>query len=475
MKNWIIGNLFILLLGSATLGAQSSDSSKIFSIEDYLSWVRKQHPVMRQAALLERRAEVSVQQARGAFDPKLYGDYEDKSFDDKNYFRIGEAGLKVPTWLGVDVKLAYTWANGIFLNPEANLPANGQAVLGIEVPLAQGLLFDQRRAQVQMAQWLQQANEAQRRAIQNDLIFAASETYWKWAYRYELVEVYRSALELAENRLVLVRESYLQGDKPEIDTVETMIQVQNRQIELREAELNFQNATLELSNFLWFDDLIPLELDQQLIPQTIRERDLTLPDWDRSVLQNIIQQHPELLQINIKQEQLEIKERWKKEALKPDIRFSYNWLGDGFNLAPENSEQSRINTLFTENYKWGVKLTYPILLRKARGGLEEVRLEQIENDLKGRQKQLELQNKTEAIFQQLQTSVAQLGTQEQMVNNYQTLLSAENEKFRVGESSVFLLNSREQKLIESQLKWLKGQSEYQKLRQKLVWAQGQLR
>ena len=39
-----------------------------------------------------------------------------------------------------------------------------------------------------------------------------------------------------------------------------------------------------------------------------------------------------------------------------------------------------------------------------------------------------------------------------MVQNYETLLAAEERKFSFGESSLFLINSRENKLIESKLK-----------------------
>ena len=61
-----------------------------------------------------------------------------------------------------------------------------------------------------------------------------------------------------------------------------------------------------------------------------------------------------------------------------------------------------------------------------------------------------------------------------MVGNYETLLDAEFEKFRIGESSIFLLNSREQKLIDSQMKLNKLQTEFQKLKWKLRGAKGQL-
>jgi len=60
------------------------------------------------------------------------------------------------------------------------------------------------------------------------------------------------------------------------------------------------------------------------------------------------------------------------------------------------------------------------------------------------------------------------------IDNYDALLDAENEKFRFGESSIFLLNNREQKLIEAQLKLVKLISLYHKNRLGLIWAMGQL-
>ena len=107
--------------------------------------------------------------------------------------------------------------------------------------------------------------------------------------------------------------------------------------------------------------------------------------------------------------------------------------------------------------------------------LEKVKIEQLELGYKLEQKQLELLNKINATIEQLRASFDQLNIQKQMLTNYQTLFAAENEKFRIGESSVFLLNTREQKLIAGQLKLIKLQTYCQLLWTKLLWAQGQLR
>lgn len=467
--------IFFLLLTSPIF-AQTIDTTQVFSLEKYLEWVRVYHPVMQQAALLENRGDAALLEARGGFDPKLFGSYEDKSFDQKNYFRIGEAGLKVPLWWGMDVKLAYLWTSGDFLNSENKLPKNGQAVIGVEIPLLQGLAFDQRRAQVQQARLFQNANAATRRTIVNDLLQNAIETYWTWAYRSQVVAIYESTLVLSETRLDNIRESFRQGDKPAIDTLESMIQVQNRTLDLAQARVEFSNATLSLSNFLWYEDLVPLEVSENLRPENLEN--IWNPEDARptsAFLQNLSQTHPDLQRILIKQQELDLKEKLKREQFKPQLNFNYNFLGEGFDWTGGSSDASPFNNLVTENYKWGLELSYPILMRKARGGLELVRLEQLDNRYKLGEKQLQISNKITTIFQQIETTFSQLSTSRNMVENYERLLAAENEKFRIGESSIFLLNSREQKLIDAQLKLNKLQVEFQKLRWKLEGAKGELR
>lgn len=467
--------IFFFLLISVPLCGQKIDSTQVFSLEKYLTWVRAYHPVMQQANLLENKADASLLEARGIFDPKWFGDYEDKSFDQKNYFRIGEAGLKIPTWFGIDVKMAYLWSNGEFLNPAGNLPTNGQAILGVEFPLLQGLTFDQRRAQVQKARLLKDGNEASRRTIVNDLFLKAIETYWNWAYKNQILQVYKNSLNLAQDRFQLVKASFEQGDKPAIDTLESLIQIQNREIQYTQAEVDFRNTTLELANFLWFENLTPLEVSESLRPEELQA------DWNfleekpnLEFLRTIADSHPELQSILIKQQQLEIKEKLKREQFKPNLRLNYNFLGNGFDWTDNNINESAVNNLVTENYKWGVNFSYPLLLRKERGGLELVKIEQLENQYKLGEKQLKISNKINAIYQQLETTFGQINTLERMVQNYSTLLDAEFEKFRIGESSIFLLNSREQKLIEAQMKLNKLQSEFQKLKWKLRGAKGVL-
>ena len=63
-----------------------------------------------------------------------------------------------------------------------------------------------------------------------------------------------------------------------------------------------------------------------------------------------------------------------------------------------------------------------------------------------------IKNKIDAIQQELQSLVLQNELTQKMVVDYGTLLKAEERKFFLGSSSLFLVNSREAKLIDSQLK-----------------------
>lgn len=460
--------------------AQSQDSveAKVFSEEDYLEWVKSYHPIMQQARLLGRQALAYQLKAKGGFDPKFFGDVEHKTFDGKNYFTIGDTGLKFPSWLGLEFKAGYYWTNGIFLNPENYLPSSGQAYAGLSWSLGRGFGIDERRATLQKASIIQRANEAERKTIVNDLLLDAGKAYWNWVQAYNDLKVHQEALELASIRLDGTKNSFFQGDKPAVDTLEALIQVQNRQINVNDATVAYENASQTLSNFLWYQNDLPVEVSELLSPPLYQDlyivnRSVQLAD----ILRDLPENHPSVQQLRFKLQELEVDRRLKKEQLKPQVDVEFNFLADGFDFVNQPSDAvdaSRFNALLAENYKVGVKVGMPLFFRKERGDLELADLKLLDTNLKIRQKGQEITNKVINYNEQLENSIKQITINQTVVDNYQRLLDAENEKFRYGESSIFLLNSREQKLVEAQLKFVKLLVTYQKNRLGLIWATGQL-
>ncbi len=470
--------ILILLTGLAAFGvarSQPIDTASIFTQEEYFQLVMAYHPLVRQANLLTAEAQANLRLARGGFDPKLFADWQQKSFDGKNYFTIGEGGFKVPTWFGLELKGTFSATNGVFLNPENNLPEAGQAVAGVKASLGQGLWIDERRASLQKARILQNANEAERLNATNDILLDAAIAYWDWVKAYNEMLAIERALRTARQRLDGIRESFIQGDLPAVDTLETFIQVQNWEFELNNAQLNYQNTGLAMSNFLWYENDIPLEITNQLRPLRLEELETQapLPVLQR-FLQNLMSTHPQLRFYRFKLEQLEIDRRLAAEMLKPRLDVEYNFLADGFNFNRQVSNDNGLDNLILQNYKWGINFSFPLFLRKERGKLELTRLKIIDTDFTLMQKQLELSNKVRDAYNAWQNSQEQIALYQDITNNYSTLLEAETIKFELGESSIFLINAREQKLIEAQIKLIKLQADFHKNRNKVDWAAGRL-
>lgn len=445
--------LLLIFFPLLTMGQKDSTSldeldSIVFTQDELLWYVRNYHPVAVQGKLLLQRGESEVRQARGGFDPYLHGDYNDKYFDDKNYYNLLNGGLKVPTWYGIELKTGIDQNEGVFLNPENNVPDGGLWYGGVSVALGNGLFIDDRRASLRQAQLFAASTFAEQQQLMNELYFDAIKSYWKWAEAYNNLEVYREAVELAQFRFESVKQSFILGDLPAIDTLEAKIQVQNRQISRNEAELAYQNARLELSNYLWFENNTPLILTDSIRPP-VYDNIIIDPIYSLDSLERALNQlqatHPKMQLIDFKLGNLDIERRLKAEKLKPTLNLNYNFLTE-----PVNNEF--YNNISTENYKWGVGFSFPILLREERGAFQVAKLKIRETEMEQRLTLYKLQNDLQGLYNNQLNLNQQVELYTDAVANYNKLLSGERQKFEIGESSLFLVNSRETKTIEAELK-----------------------
>jgi outer membrane protein TolC len=462
--------LFLILSAPFIIVAQSTPNT--LSPEDFFTLVRQNHPVAKQADLIPEAAQSRLLQARGGFDPKIFGDFENKTFKETEYYSQVYGGLKVPTWYGIEFKADYSYARGTYTNPKDFLPEQGLAGAGVSISLGRGLWIDQRRAVLRQAQIFREASEAERLIALNDLLFDASKRYVDWAVSERQLTVLQNAARLSAERLKWIKQSYEVGDEPAIDTVEATIQLQNVTLLLREAELAVRQTRLELANFIWDTEGRPLELREETMPTALDPGAVGAdpgPAQMDSFYTQINLLHPELLNYRYKLAGIEIDRRLAAEQLKPRLNFNYQFLNEniirGDGVGPFYAP-------FENNYKWGLDLSFSLFLRKERGKLQEVKIKREQTRLDRDLKRQTLLNKIESYYQELQNTRSQLGIIDAAVINYQRMLEAEEIKFRIGESSVFLVNSRQNKLIDAQLKLIALRGKVFKARAGLAWAGG---
>lgn len=464
--------LFAYSIISVNLLAQESeaeqDSMVAVSVEQLYEIILQNHPVVKQAMLLDDAARQEILYARGFFDPKIEIQYDAKRFKDTEYYNIWDNVIKVPTWINTDLKLGYERNSGQFLDEGLTVPEDGLIYAGVSIPVGRGLFIDSRRATLRQAQLMSSIADVVIIKIVNKTLLQANKDYWNWYWSFNNFQLYNEALQLAEVRFRAIKNNVEYGDYAPIDSVEAKIQVQTRSIERRQAYVDFINSGLILSNHLWNEEGMPVILSENAFPLA---PDSLWVDMSEEVLYTLMdsarQNHPELLKLGLKQQQLEIERRLSQENLKPVLNFNYNFLTE-----TTGSPLDRNGQFFSNDYKLGLEFSFPLFLRKERAKLQKTNIKIIENNLDQLQTRREIINEINTSFNELQTLFDLMEEQARMVNNYEDLLSAEILNFENGESSVFLVNSRESKLIEARLKMVAFEVKYQKAKATLLWAAG---
>jgi outer membrane protein TolC len=463
--------LAMLLMAFFQVGmASGPDTLKVaFTMDDLYALILKNHPVARQAYLLSEDARQQLRFARGAFDPKIFSDYSAKDFKGTNYFQYWNTQLKVPVWLGgVDLFGGFERNRGQFLSPES-ITNNGAglAFAGVAVPLGQGLLIDQRRAIIRQAQIFQELAEAEKVKILNKLLLEVAKDYWQWYFFHYQYELFQEGFELALFRFNAVKLRVMQGDQAPIDSVEAKILVQQREINLRTAEIDLQNARLLLSNHIWNSDGEPVELSENLAP--IREVPLDRETQSLSELHDFaLTNHPEILKVRFKIDQLEVERNLAREMRKPVINFKYNFLTA---TGPGNTPPFDI-PFFANNYKMGMEFMFPIFLRKERAKLQLTNIKLDQTNLDRMNLNRIIINDINVLYNEVRNLEQMLGLQEEVVRNNRILLNGERSKFFNGESSLFLVNVRESNLIDTEVKYIDMVHKFGKAMAELRWAAG---
>lgn len=446
--------LALVLLFSSSLRAQ-----KIFSAEELAAVVNKFHPVARQASLDVRIAGANVTSSRAGFDPVLRYDNNRKDFDGVTYYDQQWTEIKIPTWYGIDLYAGRESVNGSRLNPEET--KGTVDYVGLSVPLVQNLVMDKRRAALQQAKIFREQSEVGRRAVLNDLVLEALDAYWQWWGNYRQLAIVRASLQNAGKRFQMVRTAYLLGDRPAIDTLEALTQVQVFEQRENEALTEVVKSRLELSTFLWTAEGGAYELPEDVIPQEMPREENILLD----TLLLAAASHPELVDYGFKLRALEIERRLKFQSLLPEVDLKYNQMGRDLSKAVNSA-------LFQNNYRFGVSVALPLRISEGRGGYQAAKLKIEQTRLGQSFKQVQLQNKVKQYYTEWQQVRLQLDVQRKLANNYILLQKGEETRFINGESSLFLINSRELKAIEGQQKLIELEAKVQKAKVYLHWAAG---
>ncbi len=459
---------FLLIIFFTTIAYSDAQdkSTQVFTVDEFIKQVKQYHPVSKQADIAVEKADAALLSAKGNFDPAIAFDASRKTYDGKNYYFYTNPELNIPLPVG-NIKTGIENNGGDYITSE--ITKGKTSYIGLEIPLANGLLLDKRRATLQQAKLFRSKSEQERLLILNTLFLESYLAYWSWAASYQQYTAYTKFTEIANNRLRLIRIAVTQGDRAVVDTVEAYTQLQTYQLMQAEALLKLTNAKLELSNYLWFENYSSYQLPDTYLPDSLNFNNAATYQNAEELIAESTFQNPALKVYDFKLSSLEVERKLKRQELLPYFSLKANLLNKNY-YALKN-----LSTNFIQNnYRWGVDFKIPLFLREARGEYKKAQLKIKETNLELIYKRRQTENKIRSYYNELIALAGQLQTAQSMFNNYQSLLRSEELKFGQGESSLFLVNSREIKVIELLQKRIELASKWYKAIYLLEWAAGKL-
>lgn len=438
-----------------------------FTESDFLSVVLAHHPVAQQADLLEDAAAAYLQKARGAFDPKLFAQDKSKTYSGTSYYDYRGAGVAAETRWGIGLDANWNAAEGTYLNPESTLPDEGLWSVGATVRLGQGLFTDARRTALRQAEAYVSLNAAQRTAALNDLLLDAADSYWKWYKAHEAAQVADEAQRLAEERLEGIRSSLIGGDRAAIDTVEARLRWTTRQLEAAQAATLLAEARAKASSWLWGPNGQPQLLTDSTVPVFLEDPtartvwvltqllddDVRTARWD---------EHPFAEALMAKTEAAEAEIRLRRELLKPQLDARFLALSESPNSLDLGND-----------FALELKASMPLFLRKERGDLALARIEMESIALDRSAKAWKWETEAIGAGNAWVSYLAQWSNALESESLADQLLAAEEIKFAAGESSLFLLNSREANWLKARKMRIDAQVELAMAWRRMGWIWGE--
>jgi outer membrane protein TolC len=458
IMRFLLAMCFVLGMNITNVGGQ------VLTLNELVRQVISNHPRSKQINLQAERASANLTKAKGSFDPVFDFNWNQKDYGGKNYYNLLDADVRIPTRFGLDFKTGYEVSRGLFLNPENNTPGGGLLFAGVSLPLGQGLFIDQRRANLRKAEIGKDMAGLDILLDQNELIYQSVIHYVEWQQAFEARRLMVLALDNIDQRYEAIRSQVLRGDRAGLDTVEIKIQKQLIQISLRQTEVELQNARIMLDTYFWNEN-VNSGIPGVAVPETMDN--ITLPSFISDESISVIGDHPLIRQYGLKGNQLGIEKRLLTDRLKPNLIFSYNPIFEPLATNPFSDFQ-------WTNQKLGLSFYMPLLLRKERGDIRLVNASMMALEMEVKDKTSLLYGKYMAYLSELNALDEQVKLYDEAVLLYRQMFEAENRLFESGESSLFLVNTREQNLVQAQLKLVEYKAKRQKIYFSMIYTAGKL-
>lgn len=401
---------------------------------EFVGTVRDRSVDVRVAQAKVREAQAKRMAAFAAFEPRIDLSSEGKSYGNDLQYRLDRAEARVGLPGGIDLVGGASQATGAFINPERKTPTEGLANLGISAPLGGALIFSDRQYAWGAASRDLEMEEAKLDRVLRKVTLDAVKAYTFWQAQSEVQSAVDDALAVAEERLRLVREAFRLGERSEMDTLEAYLSWVDRRTDAAKQQNLSAAAVADVERLLRGAE----DVSVNVLGVRPEGRPVILGfNAQLSAASPDVLSVPELAMAGaaLRRERLATTTAWAQWLPAPYVDYRLlQWGGSAWN---------------PEAVQWKVGLAVPLFNQKARADLAsaQARLRAAQANATS------TQNAVEVLRTQLAQQVQALESEHKALTASETaayvLLQQERRRFALGESTMFILASRESKYLEA--------------------------
>ena len=436
--------------------ASAPPPAPTLTLTDVIRQIEENHPKLSSATTTRRIAVAKLLEKSGAFDVKLnfnsdYLRYNSTSSPGKpSTARQNEFSVERTLRNGVKIFGGSRLNRGNVKSPLSSTGGLGEYFAGAALPLLRDWRVNEKSIAEQQAALGTGVADADFAQTRLNLILDGTNNYWNWAAAKQKLDVNRNLFELAKTRAEQVRARVQAGDLPPIDQTEAAQEVQRRMGNIVKAELDLQKSGLKLSQYLWDANgqFAVLPDPQQAPPQFAAPLNLSAQVVDLGV-KRALRQRPELITLDLNLATSELDEQLARNNRRPNLDL---YVAPGRDFGDKS---------IGATMKFGVNFSVPVQRREADGQLAQARLKQQKN-------QFETNIARQKIIAEIREAAASVNAAhdrillaQQELDLTRALEQGERTRFAAGDSTLFLVNTRERATAEAEIKLIDLRAEYE--------------
>lgn len=453
------GFVYFFILSFLFLVNHNAFSSEegVLTLEKTLEIVDKNHPKLASANRTKRMARAKRIEKQGAFDPKLTVDSDYMRYNnpsergESKEATDNELSLGFLTRSGIQISPGIRYNMGSVKFPLSPTGDTGEYFTTIKAPLLRGFIVNDKSISERQAIVGESLADTEFYRTRLEILLNSSNAYWNWVSSKLKMDVASKLLDIAKFRAQAIKQRADQGDLPKIDIVEADQEVFRRQEVFIKTRRDFQNYSFKLALYLWDNNGKPyLTPAENNIPKKIEEpKDLSKLDSERAIT-SALTNRPEITSILLEKKITELDLKLAKNDVLPDLTVFANPGIDtgGKSIGP--------------TIKAGVNLNANLRQRAARGRMETAKLKLEKLDLEKKNLELEIETEVKDVISEINATFERYVNANKELELAKKLEEGEREKFKYGDSTLFLVNQRERTRAEAEMKVVDILAEYKK-------------